>query len=62
VQALGLNLKPEKTGITHIDEGFVFLGMKIMRRAKGTRRYVYTFVGDEARLSRSPWNFAVAIW
>jgi RNA-directed DNA polymerase len=48
VQALGLNLKPEKTGITHIDEGFVFLGMKIMRRAKGTRRYVYTFVGDEA--------------
>jgi RNA-directed DNA polymerase len=23
VQALGLNLKPEKTGITHIDEGFV---------------------------------------
>jgi RNA-directed DNA polymerase len=48
VQTLGLNLKPEKTGITHIDEGFVFLGMKIMRRAKGKRRYVYTFVGDEA--------------
>lgn len=31
-----------------IDEGFAFLGMKIMRRTKGTRRYVYTFVGDEA--------------
>ena len=48
VRSLGLNLKPEKTGITHIDEGFAFLGMKIMRRAKGNRRCVYTFVGDEA--------------
>ena len=26
VKALGLDLKPEKTGITHIDDGFCFLG------------------------------------
>jgi RNA-directed DNA polymerase len=32
IQALGLSLKPEKTAITHIDEGFVFLGQRIVRR------------------------------
>jgi RNA-directed DNA polymerase len=48
VEALGLKLKPEKTGITHIDEGFVFLGMRVIRRAKGHKRYVYTFASDEA--------------
>src|ERR1019366_5136879 len=35
IQALGLSLKPEKTAITHIDEGFVFLGQRIVRRPKG---------------------------
>ena len=38
VRSLGLNLKPEKTGITHIDDGFVFLGMKIMRKTRAGRR------------------------
>ncbi len=33
VEALGLKLKAEKTAITHIDEGFVFLGQRIIRRA-----------------------------
>jgi RNA-directed DNA polymerase len=51
VQALGLSLKSEKTAITHIDEGFVFLGQRIVRRPKGPKRYVYTFVSNEALAS-----------
>lgn len=51
VQAIGLNLKQAKTGVTHIDAGFVFLGQRIVRKAKGRKRYVYTFVCDEALTS-----------
>ncbi|MCA1709117.1 MAG: group II intron reverse transcriptase/maturase [Actinobacteria bacterium] len=51
VQALGLSLKSEKTAVTHIDEGFVFLGQRIVRRPKGHKRYVYTFVSNEALVS-----------
>ena len=51
VEALGLKLKAEKTAITHIDEGFVFLGQRIVRRPKGPKRYVYTFVSHEALAS-----------
>ena len=51
VEALGLTLKAEKTAITHIDEGFVFLGQRIVRRPKGHKRYVYTFVSREALTS-----------
>jgi len=51
VEAIGLKLKPEKTGVTHIDEGFVFLGQRIIRRPKGHKRYVYTIVCDEALAS-----------
>ena len=51
VQAIGLSLKSEKTAITHIDEGFVFLGQRIVRRPKGHKRYVYTFVSNEALAS-----------
>jgi RNA-directed DNA polymerase len=51
VEALGLQLKTEKTAITHIDEGFVFLGQRIVRRPKGHKRYVYTFVSNEALAS-----------
>ena len=51
VEALGLNLKAEKTAITHIDEGFVFLGQRIVRRPKGHKRYVYTFVSREVLAS-----------
>jgi RNA-directed DNA polymerase len=41
---LGLRLSPEKTGVTHVDEGFVFLGHEIRRlRKRGTQKYyVYT--------------------
>jgi RNA-directed DNA polymerase len=51
VQALGLTLKSEKTAVTHIDEGFVFLGQRIIRRAYGTKPHVYTFVTNEALAS-----------
>lgn len=42
---MGLRLSEKKTVITHIDEGFDFLGFRIQRRQKpGTqRRYVYTW-------------------
>ena len=42
---MGLRLSPEKTLITHIDEGLDFLGWHIQRRRKrGTNRhYVYTY-------------------
>jgi RNA-directed DNA polymerase len=51
VESIGLSLKPEKTGVTHIDEGFVFLGQRFIRRAKGPKRHVYTFVSNEALAS-----------
>jgi RNA-directed DNA polymerase len=51
VKALGLRLKPEKTGVTHIDDGLCFLGQRIIRKPKGRRRVVYTFVSDEALAS-----------
>jgi hypothetical protein len=44
-------LKSDKTAVTHIDEGFVFLGQRIVRRPKGPKRHVYTFVSDEALAS-----------
>jgi RNA-directed DNA polymerase len=31
---MGLRLSPDKTLITHIDEGLVFLGRRIQRRRK----------------------------
>jgi len=51
VEALGLTLKAEKTALTHIDEGFVFLGQRIIRRAYGHKPHVYTFVTNEALAS-----------
>lgn len=51
VQALGLTLKSEKTAVTHIDDGFVFLGQRIIRRAYGAKPHVYTFVTNEALAS-----------
>lgn len=51
VQALGLKLKAEKTAVTHIDEGFVFLGQRLIRRDYGHKRHVYTLVPNEALAS-----------
>jgi RNA-directed DNA polymerase len=47
---MGLRLSPEKTLITHIDEGLDFLGWRIQRHPKqGTgRRYVYTYPAKKA--------------
>ncbi|MEU9247925.1 group II intron reverse transcriptase/maturase, partial [Streptomyces sp. NPDC048385] len=45
LSTMGLRLSPEKTLITHIDEGLDFLGWHIQRhRKRGTdRHYVYTY-------------------
>ena len=51
VEALGLQLKAEKTRLTHLDEGFVFLGQKIIGRTKHGKHLVYTFVTNEALAS-----------
>ena len=50
LSTMGLRLSPEKTLITHIDEGLDFLGWHIQRRRKrGTnRRYVYTYPSAKA--------------
>src|SRR5512138_2336676 len=47
---MGLRLSPEKTLVTHIDEGLDFLGWRIQRhRKRGTdRRYVYTYPSRKA--------------
>jgi len=51
VETLGLKLKAEKTRLTHLDEGFVFLGQKIIGRTKHGKHLVYTFVTNEALAS-----------
>jgi RNA-directed DNA polymerase len=51
VASIGLRLKPEKTGLIHVDEGFTFLGQRVIRRAKGRKRFVYTFVSSGALAS-----------
>ena len=50
LSTMGLRLSPEKTLITHIDEGLNFLGWRVERhRKKGTtRRFVYTFPSKKA--------------
>jgi RNA-directed DNA polymerase len=47
---MGLRLSEHKTRITHIDEGFDFLGFRIQRHPKrGTaKRYVYTYPARKA--------------
>src|SRR6187549_1705065 len=50
LSGMGLRLSPDKTLITHIDEGLVFLGWRIQRhRKRGTSRsYVYTYPARKA--------------
>jgi len=50
LSTMGLRLSPEKTLITHIDEGLDFLGWRIQRhQKKGTNRYfVYTYPSKKA--------------
>ena len=50
LSTMGLRLSPEKTLITHIDDGLDFLGWHIQRhRKRGTdQRYVYTYPAKKA--------------
>ena len=50
LRPMGLRLSAEKTAISHIEQGFEFLGFRIQRRLKrGTRRrYVYTWPSKTA--------------
>ena len=50
LSTMGLRLSPDKTLITHIDEGLDFLGWRIQRhRKQGTsRHYVYTYPAKKA--------------
>jgi RNA-directed DNA polymerase len=50
---MGLRLSPEKTKITHIDEGLDFLGWRLQRhQKKGSNRcYVYTYPSKKALAS-----------
>ena len=54
LSTMGLRLSPEKTVITHIDEGLDFLGWRIQRhRKRGTdRSYVYTYPAVRAGAAR----------
>lgn len=47
---MGLRLSREKTRITHIDEGFDFLGVRIQRHQKrgSAKRFVYTYPSKAA--------------
>jgi RNA-directed DNA polymerase len=50
LEEMGLVLSSEKTSVTHIDEGFDFLGFRIQRHTKrGTqKRYVYSYPSKAA--------------
>jgi RNA-directed DNA polymerase len=45
---LKLTLSPTKTLVTHIDDGFDFLGFRIKRKTRGGARQVYTFPNPKA--------------
>ena len=45
---LKLTLSPAKTLVTHIDEGFDFLGFRIQRKTHNGKRVVYTFPSRKA--------------
>ena len=53
LSTMGLQLSPEKTLITHIDEGLDFLGWRIQRhRKRGTDQYyVYTYPSRKALMA-----------
>jgi RNA-directed DNA polymerase len=45
---LKLTLSPTKTLVTHIDDGFEFLSFRMVRKARGGKRQVYTFPSPKA--------------
>ncbi|REK88674.1 group II intron reverse transcriptase/maturase [Streptomyces inhibens] len=50
---MGLRLHPEKTQVTHIDEGFDFLGFRIRRHQQrgSTRRLIYSYPSGKSLAS-----------
>ncbi|MEU5344395.1 group II intron maturase-specific domain-containing protein [Streptomyces sp. NPDC020766] len=50
LSTMGLRLSPEKTLVTHIDEGLDFLGWRIQRHRKrgANKHYVYTYPSCKA--------------
>jgi RNA-directed DNA polymerase len=49
VGRMGLRLSAAKTHLTHIDDGFTFLGVTLRRKPRaGKQPCVYTFVSDQA--------------
>lgn len=49
LEPMGLRLSPSKTRIVHMEDGFDFLGFRIVwKRKRGTDKwYVYTFIADK---------------
>ena len=48
-EQMRLTLSPEKTAITHVDDGFDLLGFRIVRRPwRGSKRVAYTFPSKRA--------------
>jgi RNA-directed DNA polymerase len=48
-ERMRLTLSPEKTAITHVDDGFDLLGFRVKRAAwRGTKRVAYTFPSRQA--------------
>lgn len=49
---IGLTLSVAKTRLIHIDQGFEFLGQRLVRKRRGNKNpCVYTFISDEALAS-----------
>lgn len=49
---LGLTLSASKSRLTHIDNGFEFLGFRIIRKPRPNKKpWVYTFVSNESLAS-----------
>jgi len=48
-EQMRLTLSPEKTAITHVDDGFDLLGFRIVRRpSRGSKRVAITFPSQRA--------------
>ena len=47
-EQMRLTLSPEKTRITHVDDGFDFLGFRIQRRPRGRALVAYSFPSERS--------------
>jgi len=54
-EQMRLTLSPEKTAITHVDDGFDLLGFRIVRRPwRGTKRVAITFPSPDRAIRTAP--------